>query len=142
MKKILSIILTSYSLITPSHASVLFDEQESIPLAKDVFVISQGQASESIYISWNIKDGYYMYLDSIKLKDITNNIPFEIVESHQSLFEDEFFGKTEILKKNLTLIINKSDISNSSELLIYYQGCSEDGFCYPVQKDIIINKIL
>ncbi|MDA7851410.1 MAG: protein-disulfide reductase DsbD family protein [Gammaproteobacteria bacterium] len=142
MKKILSIILTSYSLIMPSHASVLFDEQESIPLAKDVFVISQGQASESIYISWNIKDGYYMYLDSIKLKDITNNIPFEIVESHQSLFEDEFFGKTEILKKNLTLIINKSDISNSSELLIYYQGCSEDGFCYPVQKDIIINKIL
>ena len=142
MKKILSIILTSYSLITPSHASVLFDEQESVPLAKDVFVISQGQASESIYISWNIKDGYYMYLDSIKLKDITNNIPFEIVESHQSLFEDEFFGKTEILKKNLTLIINKSDISNSSELLIYYQGCSEDGFCYPVQKDIIINKIL
>ncbi|MDA9342513.1 protein-disulfide reductase DsbD family protein [Gammaproteobacteria bacterium] len=142
MKKILSIILTSYSLIMPSHASVLFDEQESIPLAKDVFVITQGQASESIYISWNIKDGYYMYLDSIKLKDITNNIPFEIVESHQSLFEDEFFGKTEILKKNLTLIINKSDISNSSELLIYYQGCSEDGFCYPVQKDIIINKIL
>ena len=126
----------------PSHASVLFDEQESVPLAKDVFVISQGQASESIYISWNIKDGYYMYLDSIKLKDITNNIPFEIVESHQSLFEDEFFGKTEILKKKLTLIINKSDISNSSELLIYYQGCSEDGFCYPVQKDIIINKIL
>lgn len=126
----------------PSHASVLFDEQESIPLAKDVFVISQGQASEGIYISWNIKDGYYMYLDSIKLKDITNNIPFEIVESHQSLFEDEFFGKTEILKKNLTLIINKSDISNSSELLIYYQGCSENGFCYPVQKDIIINKIL
>ena len=126
----------------PSHASVLFDEQESIPLAKDVFVINQGQASEGIYISWNIKDGYYMYLDSIKLKDITNNIPFEIVESHQSLFEDEFFGKTEILKKNLTLIINKSDISNSSELLIYYQGCSEDGFCYPVQKDIIINKIL
>lgn len=126
----------------PSHASVLFDEQESIPLAKDVFVISQGQASKGIYISWNIKDGYYMYLDSIKLKDITNNIPFEIVESHQSLFEDEFFGKTEILKKKLTLIINKSDISNSSELLIYYQGCSEDGFCYPVQKDIIINKIL
>ncbi|MDA8934077.1 protein-disulfide reductase DsbD family protein [Gammaproteobacteria bacterium] len=126
----------------PSHSSVLFDEQESIPLAKDVFVISQDQVSESIYISWNIKDGYYMYLDSIKLKDITNNIPFEIVESHQSLFEDEFFGKTEILKKNLTLIINKSDISNSSELLIYYQGCSEDGFCYPVQKDIIINKIL
>ena len=126
----------------PSHASVLFDEQESIPLAKDVFVISQGQASKGIYISWNIKDGYYMYLDSIKLKDITNNIPFEIVESHQSLFEDEFFGKTEILKKNLTLIINKSDISNSSELLIYYQGCSEDGFCYPVQKDIIFNKIL
>ena len=126
----------------PSNASVLFDEQESVPLAKDVFVISQGQASKGIYISWNIKDGYYMYLDSIKLKDITNNIPFEIVESHQSLFEDEFFGKTEILKKNLTLIINKSDISNSSELLIYYQGCSEDGFCYPVQKDIIINKIL
>ena len=126
----------------PSHASVLFDEQESIPLAKDVFVISQGQASKGIYISWNIKDGYYMYLDSIKLKDITNNVPFEIVESHQSLFEDEFFGKTEILKKNLTLIINKSDISNSSELLIYYQGCSENGFCYPVQKDIIINKIL
>ncbi len=126
----------------PSHASVLFDEQESVPLAKDVFVISQGQASKGIYISWNIKDGYYMYLDSIKLKDITNNIPFEIVESHQSLFEDEFFGKTEILKKNLTLIINKSNISNSSELLIYYQVCSEDEFCYSVQKDIIINKII
>ena len=126
----------------PSHASMLFDEQESIPLAKDVFVISQMKVSKGTYVSWNIKEGYYMYFDSIKLKDSANSIPFEIVESHQSLFEDEFFGKTEILKKNFTLLINKSDISNSSELLIYYQGCSEDGFCYPVQKDIIIHKIL
>ena len=126
----------------PSHASVLFDEQQSVPFAKDVFVISQSLLPEGSYVSWSIKEGYYMYLDSIKLKDGTNSVPFTIVESHQSLFEDEFFGKTEILKKNLTLIINKSDISNSSELLIYYQGCSEGGFCYPVQKDVIINKIL
>ena len=69
-------------------------------LAKDVFVISQGQASEGIYISWNIKDGYYMYLDSIKLKDINNNIPFEIVESHQSLFEDGYRFK--IIKMDFT----------------------------------------
>jgi thiol:disulfide interchange protein DsbD len=125
----------------PSYASVLFDKQASAPLAKDVFVISQIVMSEDIHISWDIKEGFYMYLNSIEINDGTNGIPFEIIESYQTLYEDEFFGKTTILKKILTLIIKRSDSSNSSELLIYYQGCSEDGFCYPIQKDKITNKI-
>lgn len=125
----------------PSYASVLFDKQASAPLAKDVFVISQIVMSEDIHISWDIKEGFYMYLNSIEINDGTNSIPFEIIESYQTLYEDEFFGKTTILKKILTLIIKRSDSSNSSELLISYQGCSEDGFCYPIQKDKITNKI-
>ena len=125
----------------PSYASVLFDKQASAPLAKDVFVISQIVMSEDIHISWDIKEGFYMYLNSIEINDGTNSIPFEIIESYQTLYEDEFFGKTTMLKKILTLIIKRSDSSNSSELLIYYQGCSEDGFCYPIQKDKITNKI-
>ena len=45
--------------------------------------------------------------------------------------QDEFFGNTMIIK-NLFRISFKN-IPNNSETQIFYQGCSDKGFCYPVQ---------
>ena len=47
-------------------------------------------------------------------------------------YEDEFFGETEIIK-NILEIEFKNDVLDM-EAKIYYQGCSEKGFCYPIQE--------
>ena len=52
------------------------------------------------------------------------------VES-DGLHEDEFFGKTKIIK-NLYKISFKAPQSGTKTKL-FYQGCSEKGFCYPLQ---------
>ena len=51
---------------------------------------------------------------------------------------DEFFGETEILRDEFIISIEINSSLNLSEVLIYYQGCSEAGFCYPMQKNQLL----
>ncbi|MDA7747960.1 lytic murein transglycosylase, partial [Gammaproteobacteria bacterium] len=83
---------------------------------------SQGQASESIYISWNIKDGYYMYLDSIKLKELMllNNISNQnLIKTGQNLVlnskKDVYF-----IGDDNFIAITKYNISHFYAMAVYY----------------------
>jgi thiol:disulfide interchange protein DsbD len=98
-------------------------------------VLSSTYDGENIYLSWEIKDGYYMYLKSIELKNNNELISYNIFDSKIELHEDEFFGETQILKKKFNIKADLNYILNLSDVFIYYQGCSESGFCYPLQKN-------
>lgn len=78
-----------------------------------------------------------MYLQSIELKDDEKSIPFEILESKEELYTDEFFGETKILRDSFKIKAELNSLLNLLDVFIYYQGCSEAGFCYPVQKNKI-----
>jgi len=62
-------------------------------------------------------------------------LAFKTLESSKELYTDEFFGETEILRDEFIISIEINSSLNLSEVLIYYQGCSEAGFCYPMQKN-------
>ena len=72
-----------------------------------------------------------MYLNSISIKQEENEIAFKSLEGNILEHEDEFFGKTKIIK-NLYKISFKVPQS-ATKTKLFYQGCSEKGFCYPVQ---------
>ena len=47
--------------------------------------------------------------------------------------EDEFFGKSSILRKRFEIKIETKNLLDLSNILIKYQGCSDAGICYPLQ---------
>ena len=105
-------------------------DNEILP-AEEVFGLSFSKKDGNIIALWNIKEDYYLYLNSISVKQEENKISFKYLEGNILEHEDEFFGKTRIIK-NLYKISFKA-IQDSFNTKIYYQGCSEKGFCYPVQ---------
>ena len=118
-------------------ATNIFNQGNEVLAAEKVFIINKSMGSENIIITWDIVDGYYMYLDSIKVMENKNALSYKIINSSQSKYDDDFFGESIILKKNLSIHIKKKDLSAIDSALVYYQGCSEAGFCYPVQKSYL-----
>ena len=129
----LSILLLVTSICL--NAQNLFDEKNDILKPSDAFATSGYIDNDILYISWRINNGYYLYKNSVKIMNGDNELEYIIIESNESTYEDEFFGKTQILRGEL--FIRTSKVENLNNLLIYYQGCSDSGFCYPLQSQKI-----
>ncbi len=129
----LSILLLVTSICL--NAQNLFDEKNDILKPSDAFATSGYIDNDILYINWRINNGYYLYKNSVKIMNGDNELEYIIIESNESTYEDEFFGKTQILRGEL--FIRTSKIENLNNLLIYYQGCSDSGFCYPLQSQKI-----
>jgi len=138
MIKSLIIILLSNVIAGELYSSNLFEKSNRVPEANEVFALTANIEKQAAYITWEIRDGYYMYLDSIELKFKDKVLPFKTLESSKELYKDEFFGETEILRGEFIISIEINSSLNLSEVLIYYQGCSEAGFCYPMQKNQLL----
>ena len=135
MKKIIFIliILTANNFIFAEQNSKFFNQIDEILPAKDVFKITFTKNNKNLKINWKIEEGYYLYLNSVDIKINANKRKYRIISANLYDHEDEFFGKTKIIRNKLKISINNIEISDNKEINIYYQGCSDKGFCYPVQ---------
>ena len=135
MKKIIFIliILTANNVIIAEQNSKFFSEIEEILPAKEVFKITILENNKNLEINWNIQEGYYLYLDSVGIEIDRNKGKYKIISANLYDHEDEFFGKTKIIRNKLKISINNLEIIDNKDIDIYYQGCSDKGFCYPVQ---------
>ena len=93
--------------------------------------ISSSIEKNKLSLSWDIKEGYYLYLSSILIEKDGLPVDHKIDEANILFHQDEFFGETKIIREILRISLKDFDqISNSK---IFYQGCSDKGFCYPIQ---------
>ena len=83
MIKSLIIILLSNVIAGELYSSNLFEKSNRVPEANEVFALTANIEKQAAYITWEIRDGYYMYLDSIKLKYKDKALPFKIFESRK-----------------------------------------------------------
>ncbi|WP_086224533.1 protein-disulfide reductase DsbD [Campylobacter devanensis] len=99
---------------------------------KDAFKLNiSGDNQSGIIAKFDIADGVYLYQDKIKImldnNDITRllNIPKAIKYEGYDIY------------RNLEIFIPAGIVlgKNSFNLDIYYQGCSDSGFCYQPLKD-------
>ena len=135
MKKIIFIliILIANNVIIAEQNSKFFSEIEEILPAKEVFKITILENNKNLEINWHIEEGYYLYLNSVGVEIDKNKGKYKIISANLYDHEDEFFGKTKIIRNKLKISINNLEISDNKDINIYYQGCSDKGFCYPVQ---------
>ena len=113
--------------------SIFLNQIDSVLPADEVFIISFEESKNDLEINWKIEKGYYLYLNSIKVTKIKDVIDYQIIESELFEHEDEFFGKTKIIRNKFKISIENVGSDASNDMEIHYQGCSDKGFCYPMQ---------
>lgn len=111
--------------------SFMYLQDNEIKPADEVFVMSYSEDGGVLKVNWSIEDGYYLYFDSILIKKNQKIVDFDVTDGMIIDHEDEFFGETKIIRNILEISSLEEIETNLIE--ITYQGCSDRGFCYPVQ---------
>jgi thiol:disulfide interchange protein DsbD len=89
-----------------------------------------------VALHWDIAPGYYLYRKSLKLGSAMQaSLPLELPRGEA--IEDEYFGAVEVYYDQLDLTATTADATASDGtllLVIEYQGCATDRYCYPPQR--------
>ena len=128
-QRILTLILL---LCSTSTFDGLFDapgRSQFVP-ADRAFVFDFQQNQHDLNLTWQVKDGYYLYRKQISIMPSQADIA-EVKLPPGVWHEDEFYGKSEIYRKQLTVPITVNQAKSGATLTITYQGCADAGFCYP-----------
>lgn len=107
----------------------------SPPPANAVFQLTTKQLDPNTFsIDWTIKKGFFLYKDRIKLKEAPDsNFRLGTLLFPKALKHTDARGKTTIIyRDHVTLpVAILGEQPGEAFLDIHYQGCSDDGFCYP-----------
>jgi thiol:disulfide interchange protein DsbD len=105
--------------------------------AEQAFVFSTRlERPDLLLAEWHIAPGYYLY--SKRLHITVNPEGTADIAYPQGDFKyAEELGRYEVFSGNLSIPIQFKKNASMVNLSIAYQGCSEDGFCYPpIHKNI------
>lgn len=127
---------------------VLSAHAEPLP-ASEVFVVSVKKIDpNTLSVNWDIKSGYFLYKDRINIRPPEDaNLRLAALRFPTALTKTDKQGKSYVVyRQELSLPVSILGESPGEALLVLnYQGCSDDGFCYPPQQKQIkvsINKAL
>jgi len=107
MKRFIPIILLSLNLYSNSNTSDFLIQQNNVLPANKAFNIETTIIDDSILITWDIKEGYYLYSKSIKIENNYEVLNFEVLKSKESIHNDEFFGESKIFRDEILIKLNK-----------------------------------
>ncbi|MGP2925562.1 protein-disulfide reductase DsbD [Serratia bockelmannii] len=94
------------------------------------FTFDFKQQGNQVTLNWQIRPGYYLYRQQIKLVPQQATLgAFTLPEGLS--YKDEFFGEVAIFKQQLNLQVPLQQAAANASLSVTYQGCAEAGFCYP-----------
>jgi len=134
-QRILTLILL---LCSTSAFAGLFDApgRSNFISADQAFAFDFQQNEHDLNLNWQIKDGYYLYRKQVSITPAQASVsPLAMPEGEWH--EDEFFGKSEIYRHQLTLPVTVKQADKGATLTVTYQGCAEAGFCYPPETKVV-----
>lgn len=104
--------------------------------AEQAFEFSADSISnEKVQLSWKIAPHYYLYHDQFKVSinnDTKSKLTLNLPKGHQK--DDPTFGLTEVHydRVDATFLVQPH-----ADYKVVWQGCSQDGLCYPLQSKIL-----
>lgn len=122
-------------------ATTLFAGANRKPLSPEqAFVLTvKSTQSHKVTAQWDITPGYYLYRQRLHIS-LVPNTDAEILYPQGQIKQDANRGRYEVYTGKLIIPILLQKSVASTQLNIEYQGCSENGFCYPpVHKNIVLN---
>lgn len=116
----------------------LFDApgRSSFVPADQAFAFDFQQNQHDLNLTWQVKDGYYLYRKQISITPARAEIA-EVTLPAGVWHEDEFYGKSEIYRNTLTIPVTINQAQSGATLTVTYQGCADAGFCYPPESKTV-----
>lgn len=88
------------------------------------------QQGHDLKLSWQIRDGYYLYRSKIELEPKNAQLAAFLLPKGRE-HHDEFFGESEVYENALNIVVPIREASAEATVRVTYQGCAAAGFCYP-----------
>ncbi|WP_226469281.1 protein-disulfide reductase DsbD [Luteimonas panaciterrae] len=138
LRRFVALVALALSLL-PIAAWAAIDEKDLLPVDEAFALTAKATEDGRIEFSWKIADGYYLYRHRIKVSATDGAKLGAIAVPNGEPHEDEFFGRVETYRKQLTghvpVVSAGGSIKDggSIALKIGYQGCADAGVCYPPQ---------
>lgn len=133
--RIITLILL---LCSTSATAGLFDApgRSNFVPADQAFAFDFQQQQHDVNLSWQIKDGYYLYRQQFTFSAAGATIDEPALPAGE-WHEDEFYGKSEIFRQRLTVPVTVKEADKEATLTVTWQGCADAGFCYPPETKVI-----
>lgn len=134
-QRIITLILL---LCSTSAIAGLFDApgRSNFVPADQAFAFDFQQNQHDLNLTWQIKEGYYLYRKQIKLTSADATFIEPSLPSGE-WHVDEFYGKSEIYRQRLTVPVTLTHAAAGATLTVTWQGCADAGFCYPPETKIV-----
>lgn len=87
---------------------------------------------KTVLLKWHIAKGYYLYRESISVTE--NAKPVKIKLPQGELKSAGAKDSELVFSGELKVEVPMTSITDRGELVVKYQGCSKEGFCYPPMK--------
>tara|TARA_Y100001935_G_scaffold255414_1_gene268281 strand:+ start:4120 stop:6069 length:1950 start_codon:yes stop_codon:yes gene_type:complete len=99
--------------------------------------------NNKLRLKWEIAKGTYLYQDKVKIDELSDNFNFKTYAlpspkiKKNSVRPDGTMGDVAVYETRLVVDIpfqHDKNSNNQIKILASYQGCAEQGVCYPPQK--------
>jgi len=120
-------ILLALSLVLPAEAQLVLDGRPAPIPATEAFqldVVERNDGSRAL--TWTIAQGYYLYRDYLSAETIDGK-SVSLTTEPGLRKDDPTFGSVEVYYD----VARAEMASASGPVTITFQGCQEDGICYP-----------
>jgi len=134
-QRVLTLILL---LCSTSVFAGLFDApgRSNFTPADRAFVFDFQQNQHELNLNWTVKEGYYLYRKQISITPAQAQVG-ELQLPAGVAHEDEFYGKSEIYRGQLSVPVTVTQADKGATLTITYQGCADAGLCYPPETKVV-----
>lgn len=128
-------------LAVPGFAQVT--SSGAAPLPPDqAFHLAATRGDEGhVKLEWSIATGYYLYLDRFALRQGETDLAVPQAEGNPETKDDPTFGTTTVYHDRAAFTVPVA-ASASDPLEVHYQGCQDNGICYPPLVRLIDAKTL
>ena len=123
--------LTQQQLTQQQLSQQQFGQQES----------GLGRAGKQLQLTWRIAPGYYLYEERLKITGQNKQSYDFTLLTQPEVKDDPNFGLVKVFHNQLQLSLDLQRVTGD-KLTVKYQGCSENGLCYPPKRQQISLKDL
>jgi thiol:disulfide interchange protein DsbD len=117
-------------------------QREFLPPDRAFELSHEDFANDQLPLTWAVAEGYYLYRDKIKVVSPDGSAiiaPLNLPPGEDK--DDEEFGRVKIYRENVRAMvgIQPAPARTQVTLQVTYQGCAEDGICYPpINKTLLL----
>lgn len=122
-------------------AETLAGARDFLPPDQAFVLAEPATDGDRLVFAWTIPDGYYLYRDKMKATAVSPGVTLGAPELPPGeIKQDPEFGEVAVYKHaaRVRVPVTAPAGTTTAEVEIRYQGCAEDGICYPPQRKRLV----